>query len=57
MLSAAQAVGFPVSTAYKIQNFPTFYILDKTDQIVWRNDGEQPDALLHQVLLQATRTH
>jgi thiol-disulfide isomerase/thioredoxin len=43
----------PVSTAYKISNFPTFYVLDKTGKITWAGDGEQPDVLLRQELLKA----
>ena len=36
----------PVSMAYKIRHFPTFYVVDRNGKIVWRNYGEQPDALL-----------
>jgi thiol-disulfide isomerase/thioredoxin len=42
-----------VSTVYKIEEFPTFYILDKTGKITWRSNGEQPDALLKQEVLKA----
>ncbi|HEY2327982.1 MAG TPA: TlpA disulfide reductase family protein [Gaiellaceae bacterium] len=42
-----------VSTVYKVEAFPTFYVLDKTGKITWRSDGEQPDALLKQELLKA----
>jgi thiol-disulfide isomerase/thioredoxin len=42
-----------VSTVYKVQAFPTFYILDKTGKITWRSDGEQPNALLRQELVKA----
>jgi thiol-disulfide isomerase/thioredoxin len=42
-----------VSNVYKVEAFPTFYILDKTGKITWRSDGEQPDALLKQELLKA----
>jgi peroxiredoxin len=45
----------PVSTEYKVEDFPTFYILDRQGRITWRNDGEQPDALLRQELLRAAR--
>ncbi len=40
----------PVSSAYEVESFPTFYILDTSGRIVWRSDGEQPDALLRQEL-------
>ncbi|HEY3962557.1 MAG TPA: TlpA disulfide reductase family protein [Gaiellaceae bacterium] len=42
-----------VSTVYKVEAFPTFYVLDKTGKITWRSDGEQPDALLKQEVLKA----
>ena len=43
----------PVSTAYKVQTYPTFYVLDKTGKITWTGEGEKPDALLRQELLKA----
>ena len=43
----------PVTTAYGIEYFPTFYIVDAKGKIAWRGDGEQPDALLKQELLKA----
>jgi thiol-disulfide isomerase/thioredoxin len=43
----------PVSSAYQVEAFPTFYVLDKTGKITWRSDGEQPNALLRQELLKA----
>jgi peroxiredoxin len=36
----------PVSTAYRLNAFPTFYVIDPRGVIAWRNDGEQPDAVL-----------
>jgi thiol-disulfide isomerase/thioredoxin len=42
-----------VTLAYKVQSFPTFYVLDGLGRIVWRSDGEQPDALLRQELTKA----
>jgi thiol-disulfide isomerase/thioredoxin len=42
-----------VSSVYKVQAFPTFYVLDKTGKITWRSDGEQPNVLLRQELLKA----
>ena len=43
----------PVTTAYRVQYFPTFYIVDAAGKIAWRGDGEQPTALLKQELLKA----
>jgi len=40
----------PVTTEYQVAAFPTFYVLDPHGKIVWRSDGEQPDALLRQQL-------
>lgn len=51
---AAGAAG-PVTTAYKVEAFPTFYILDAKGKIAWRSDGEQPDALLRQELNRTAR--
>jgi peroxiredoxin len=42
-----------VTNAYKVQAFPTFYVLNGQGVIVWRSDGEQPDALLRQELKRA----
>ena len=42
-----------VSTAYHLQYFPTFYVIDPTGRIAWGSDGEQPDALLRQELTRA----
>jgi peroxiredoxin len=42
-----------VSKAYEVKSFPTFYVLDGRGVIVWRSDGEQPDALLRQELKRA----
>ncbi len=43
----------PVTTKYQVQAFPTFYVIDPHGRIVWRDDGEQPDALIRQQLEQA----
>jgi thiol-disulfide isomerase/thioredoxin len=43
----------PVSKAYKLAYFPTFYVIDPAGRITWRSDGEQPDALLRQELRRA----
>jgi peroxiredoxin len=42
-----------VSNAYRIQNFPTFYVIDARGRVAWASDGEQPDAKLRQELLEA----
>ncbi len=36
----------PVSAAYGLAYFPTFYVIDPEGRIAWRGDREQPDALL-----------
>jgi thiol-disulfide isomerase/thioredoxin len=43
----------PVSRAYEVGYFPTFYVLDPTGKITWRSDGEQPTELLRQELRRA----
>lgn len=43
----------PVSKAYRLAYFPTFYVIDPKGRITWRSDGEQPDALLRQELQRA----
>jgi cytochrome c biogenesis protein CcmG, thiol:disulfide interchange protein DsbE len=40
----------PISKSYGLGEYPTFYVLDPSGRIVWRGDGEQPDALLRQEL-------
>ena len=44
-----------VSTAYRVQSFPTFYVINPRGRIAFATDGEQPDALLRQELLKAAR--
>jgi thiol-disulfide isomerase/thioredoxin len=46
----------PVTTRYRVQSFPTFYVLDPSGRIVWRSDGEQPDALVRHELVVAADT-
>ncbi len=41
----------PVSRAYGLSLFPTFYIIDARGKIAWRADREQPDSLLTKKLL------
>ena len=41
----------PVSSAYRLQSFPTFYVIKPDGTIAWAAQGEQPDALLKQKLL------
>jgi len=43
----------PVTQAYGVQSYPTFYIVDGTGRIAWASDGEQPDALLRKNLVAA----
>ncbi len=43
----------PVSTAYHVADYPTFYVLDPSGRIVWAGQGEQPDLLLAHELEQA----
>lgn len=38
-----------------VQAFPTLYVVDPHGVIQWRPDGEQPDALLRQELLDASK--
>jgi len=43
----------PVTTRYRVQAFPTFYVVDARGRIAWRSDGEQPNALLRRELRKA----
>jgi peroxiredoxin len=45
----------PVSRAYGVSFWPTFYVLDTRGQVAWRSGGEQPDALLERELRSAIR--
>jgi peroxiredoxin len=45
----------PVTTRYRVQAFPTFYVVDAGGRISWRSDGEQPNALLERELRKAAR--
>jgi peroxiredoxin len=46
----------PVSAAYRVEAYPTFYVIDPRGRIAWRSDGEQPNALLRRELTQAARS-
>jgi peroxiredoxin len=48
-----QGVEGPVTTAYHVGAYPTFYVLNAHGTITWRSDGEQPDAVLRQELQKA----
>jgi len=52
---SSQGAAGKVTTAYRVQAYPTFYVLDPKGRITWRSDGEQPDALLKQQLLKAAQ--
>jgi thiol-disulfide isomerase/thioredoxin len=43
----------PVSLAYKVPSFPTFYVIDPRGRVAWAASGEQPDALILRELRQA----
>ena len=43
----------PVSLAYHLAYFPTFYVIDPNGVITWRGDGEQPTELLQRELERA----
>jgi thiol-disulfide isomerase/thioredoxin len=44
----------PVTRSYGVEAYPTFYVLDRAGRIVWRGDGEQPDAVLRRALSKAS---
>jgi thiol-disulfide isomerase/thioredoxin len=46
----------PVSSRYRVREYPTFYVLGPDGRIAWRSAGEQPDALLRQELRRAAAT-
>jgi len=46
----------PVSAAYRVSSYPTFYVLDRAGRVVWAGSGEQPDALLRLELRRAAKT-
>jgi thiol-disulfide isomerase/thioredoxin len=43
----------PVTHLYRVQSYPTLYVIGPGGRVTWRSDGEQPDALLRQALNQA----
>lgn len=43
----------PVSRAYGVSEWPTFYVLDPRGRVRWRSAGEQPDAQLAHELRRA----
>ena len=45
----------PVTASYGVGLYPTFFVIDPRGRIAWRNDREQPDALLLQQLQDAAR--
>jgi peroxiredoxin len=44
----------PVTQAFGVALYPTFYIIDPRGRIAWRGDREKPDALLLQELKNAS---
>ena len=42
-----------VSNAYRVASYPTFYVIDRKGRIAFASDGEQPNALLREQLVQA----
>jgi peroxiredoxin len=44
----------PVTQAFGVAVYPTFYVIDPHGRVAWRNDREQPDALLLQKLIDAS---
>jgi peroxiredoxin len=46
----------PVTTKYRVEAYPTFYVIGRNGRITWRSDGEQPDALLRQELVKAANS-
>jgi thiol-disulfide isomerase/thioredoxin len=45
----------PVTRAYRVHVFPTFYALSPSGRVSWAAEGEQPDELLRDELLRAAR--
>jgi hypothetical protein len=46
----------PVTKAFGVALYPTFYIIDLSGRIAWRGDREKPDALLLRELTHASGT-
>jgi thiol-disulfide isomerase/thioredoxin len=44
----------PVTRAYGVALYPTFYVIDARGKVAWRNDREQPDLLIAQKLQDAS---
>jgi peroxiredoxin len=45
----------PVTKAYGVALYPSFYIIDAKGRVAWRNDREQPDMLISRKLHDAAR--
>jgi thiol-disulfide isomerase/thioredoxin len=45
----------PVTRRYRVEDYPTFYVLTRNGRVAWRSDGEQPDALLRAKLVAASQ--
>lgn len=46
-----QGASGPVTAAYKLAAYPTFYVITPDGKVAWAANGEQPDALLRKQLL------
>jgi peroxiredoxin len=44
----------PITQAFGVALYPTFFIIDARGRVAWRGDREQPDALLLQKLIDAS---
>jgi peroxiredoxin len=49
----SRAPAGPVTSAYRVQRFPTFYVIDAKHTVAWASIGEQPTAKLVQELRRA----
>ena len=50
-----QGASGPVTSAYHLHSYPTFYVIKPDGTVAWASDGEQPDALLRQQAIAATQ--
>ena len=50
-----QGASGPVTSAYHLHAYPTFYVISPSGKVTWASDGEQPDALLRRQAIAATQ--